>query len=332
MKLKSKVIGVLILTAPLAVYAGTNSTFSDPTKSETITAKVIRVIDGDTVEIKTINTTETLRLEAIDAPSVDLDSGIQSKKSLEQLVLNKNVTAVITGRVSLGQENTRTLYTFGNLIAGKTNVALEQVSEGNALVFHQNSNATSAMLAAEDVAKSQNLGFWAELGNNEALTNWVASTVPVITDSSIYTERHTRGAWRELGWGSLPNCSKLVDGGQNCIKVFGKKVCIPNAPKLITASQKWTVSIYEPTLQDAINAVGSGIASNVMTNLAKCTVIATGAAGVSSFYTGPTAAKITFDGSWLGCMQISIGSTVGASALKAIASQYRFNASSSCAW
>ncbi len=137
MKLQSKLVFALMMATPLIVHAGTTKAV-DPTKPETVTAKVIRVIDGDTVEIKVGESTETLRLDAIDAPDAALTSGVNAKNALEKLVLNKRVKAVISGRVSLKQSNIRTLYAFGNLTIDNTDIAVEQVAEGNAFVipFH----------------------------------------------------------------------------------------------------------------------------------------------------------------------------------------------------
>lgn len=353
MKLKSKIAFALVMATPLIVHAGTTSV--DPTKPETVSAKVINVIDGDTVEIKVGESTETLRLDAIDAPDVALESGIKAKDALAKLVLNKSVKAVIAGRVALGQGNVKTLYTFGNLKVGATDVALEQVTEGNALVFHQNPNASADLLKAEDVAKAQNLGFWAELGSNEAVQNWVDSTIvdasaqSVDTIESVNEAAENARAWRQLGWGSLPNCSKLVDGGQSCRYVKwpwpakgGKNICVPNAPRLVTAAQKWTVDINEPTtaeLQAAVGGVGQDIVNAVAQEAGKCTLIGIGAAGVSSFYSGGTAAKITFDGSWLGCVKIASAANptlsakgIALSVFQNVLSKYQFRAGSSCAW
>lgn len=336
-------IRALLLTMPLVVQAGTPdaTTEIDPAKPEILKAKVVRVIEGDTIEIQTKETTETLRLEGIDAPSMDLDSGMHAKEALEHLILNKTIKAEIYGRASIGQANTRTTYSFGKVSLANVDVALEQVSEGHALVLQQNPNVSQALLNAENTARNQNLGLWAELNSNQSLQNWLDATQQAAeqTPSTESIEAEAQGfasenarAWRQLGWGSLPNCSKLVDGGQNCFNVFGKKVCIPNAPRLVTAPQKWFVDINEPTQQELINKVGNTVASNILQNMGRCTAVAIGAAGVTSFWTGATAAKIAFDGSWLGCMQISVGSSIGADVLKSVLSSYQIRARSSCQW
>lgn len=377
MKLNKKVVFTLVLATPLIVQAGTTKSV-DPTKPETVSAKVTNVIDGDTVEIKIGKSTETLRLDAIDAPDVALESGVKAKDALEKLVLNKSVKAVIAGRVALGQGNVKTLYTFGNLKVGATDVELEQVIEGNALVFHQNPNASADLLKAEDIAKSQNLGFWAELGSNEALQNWVDSAIPDASAQSIdtidtvnYAAENARD-WRQIGWGKLPDCIiKVVDGGRTCKYIKwpwpargGKNICWPNAPKLETASQKWTVDINEPTqqrmqqivLSRLVLDVDSTAAGNTM-NIVKaaydtvkgCTVTALAAAGISSFFVSPAGAPVVFNGSFVGCVTTTYPIKLAAEftgvslpatfddlksrvipALTDLAKEYQFRAGTSC--
>ena len=59
--------------------------------AEQFNGKVSKVIDGDTIWVRSDSTTVKVRLSYIDAPELKQMFGIQSKKYLTSLVLNKNV-------------------------------------------------------------------------------------------------------------------------------------------------------------------------------------------------------------------------------------------------
>ena len=59
--------------------------------AEQFNGKVSKVIDGDTIWVRSDSTTIKVRLSYIDAPELKQIFGIQSKKYLTSLVLNKNV-------------------------------------------------------------------------------------------------------------------------------------------------------------------------------------------------------------------------------------------------
>ena len=59
--------------------------------AEQFNGKVSKVIDGDTIWVRSDSTTIKVRLSYIDAPELKQMFGIQSKKYLTSLVLDKNV-------------------------------------------------------------------------------------------------------------------------------------------------------------------------------------------------------------------------------------------------
>ncbi len=59
--------------------------------AEQFNGKVSKVIDGDTIWVRSDSTTIKVRLSYIDAPELKQIFGIQSKKYLTSLVLDKNV-------------------------------------------------------------------------------------------------------------------------------------------------------------------------------------------------------------------------------------------------
>ena len=65
--------------------------FANVSFAEQFNGKVSKVIDGDTIWVRSDSTTIKVRLSYIDAPELKQMFGIQSKKYLTSLVLDKNV-------------------------------------------------------------------------------------------------------------------------------------------------------------------------------------------------------------------------------------------------
>jgi micrococcal nuclease len=71
--------------------------------AEDFTAKVINVIDGNTLEVVTTNNeTQKLILAGIDCPEMGQTYADKAKKFLEKLTLEKEVTVTIKGKDRLG--------------------------------------------------------------------------------------------------------------------------------------------------------------------------------------------------------------------------------------
>lgn len=64
---------------------------SDASFAEQFSGKVFKIIDGDTIWIKSADRTEKIRLSYIDAPELKQNFGNQSREYLANLVLDKNV-------------------------------------------------------------------------------------------------------------------------------------------------------------------------------------------------------------------------------------------------
>ena len=71
--------------------------------AETITGKVITIVDGNTLEVFTTeNETYKILLFGIDSPELNQEYGEEAKKFLEKLILNKSVNIEIQGKDRLG--------------------------------------------------------------------------------------------------------------------------------------------------------------------------------------------------------------------------------------
>ncbi|CAH1088729.1 thermonuclease family protein [Candidatus Nitrotoga sp. 1052] len=122
--------------------------------AEEFSAKVIVVIDGDTVLILRDNMPIKVRLAEIDAPEKAQASGEESKQSLAELVLNKQVRV-----------DSRAIDDYGRLVAlikvDELNVNYEQVQRGMAWVYSR-FNKSEALLDLQNGAKKAKRGLWAQ--------------------------------------------------------------------------------------------------------------------------------------------------------------------------
>src|SRR5688572_27752504 len=74
-------------------------TFPFATYAEEITGKVVSVIDGNTIEVKSDdNEVHKVLLKEIDCPELTQEFGERAKTYLEKMILNKKVTVSIQGK------------------------------------------------------------------------------------------------------------------------------------------------------------------------------------------------------------------------------------------
>src|SRR5882762_6909386 len=99
---------------------------ADAPGAQTLTGRVVRVADGDTVTVlDSSNTQHRIRLEGIDAPESHQAFGTQSKKSLSEMVFGKDVTVVFQKTDQYGR-------LVGKIVLAGKDINLEQVKAGMA--------------------------------------------------------------------------------------------------------------------------------------------------------------------------------------------------------
>lgn len=126
----------------------------DAAYAEEFSAKVIVVLDGDTVLILRDNMPIKVRLAEIDATEKAQAFGEESKQSLAELVLNKQVRV-----------DSRAIDDYGRLVAlikvDELNVSYEQVQRGMAWVYSR-FNKSEVLLGLQNGAKKAKRGLWAQ--------------------------------------------------------------------------------------------------------------------------------------------------------------------------
>ena len=86
-------IALVVCCSKPAQRKPTSATTPPPAGSQTLTARVISVADGDTITVLDANNTQhRIRLSGIDAPESHQAFGTQSKHNLSDLVFDKDVT------------------------------------------------------------------------------------------------------------------------------------------------------------------------------------------------------------------------------------------------
>jgi len=157
------VAAFLLLAAPIA--------FAD-----TLTGKVVKITDGDTLYVLDANYEQhKIRLAGIDAPERKQAYGLASRKHLASIVANKQVTVKYQKRDRYGRIVGKVLLVVVFHTSGdEIDVCLEQVKAGFAWHYkkyqHEQSREDQKLYAvAEANARDARLGLWRE---NNPMPPW----------------------------------------------------------------------------------------------------------------------------------------------------------------
>jgi micrococcal nuclease len=124
-----KTVMCLFLSIGIAV-AGTDQV------NETITGKVISVIDGNTIEVLTSdNQKEKYMLAGVDSPELTQEFGDRARRFLEKLMLEKEVRVSIQGKDRWGN-----YLAIVMLAKGEVDPRIELLKEGLAWTAEKNPN------------------------------------------------------------------------------------------------------------------------------------------------------------------------------------------------
>ncbi len=136
--------------------------------ADTLTGKVGRVVDGDTLYVLDANYKDhKIRLAGIDAPERRQAYGLASRKHLLSIVAGKQVTVEYQKRDRYGR-------IVGKVLLDGIDVCLEQVKVGFAWHYkkyqHEQSAEDRELYAdAENKARNERLGLWRE---NNPMPPW----------------------------------------------------------------------------------------------------------------------------------------------------------------
>ncbi|HEX7723882.1 MAG TPA: thermonuclease family protein [Pyrinomonadaceae bacterium] len=147
-------------------HKSTTSLPSGPVGSQTLTGRVVRIADGDTVTVLDgTNTQHRIRLQGIDAPESHQAFGTKSKKNLSDMIFDKDVTVVYDKTDQYGR-------LVGKILLNGKDVNLEQVKAGMAWHYkeyerEQSPEDRELYARAEEEARSSRRGLWDDANPTE---------------------------------------------------------------------------------------------------------------------------------------------------------------------
>ncbi|CSX10551.1 nuclease [Citrobacter freundii] len=134
------------------------SAFAACSVSADVTGKVVRVLDGDTVDVLSGQRTTRVRLYGIDAPEKAQAYGQRSRQALTNMVAGKTVTAVGDERDVYGR-------LLATIMLDTLDINAMQVSDGMAWAYRYKGRVTIPdYLGLEQQAKAAERGLWAQPG------------------------------------------------------------------------------------------------------------------------------------------------------------------------
>ena len=122
----------------------------------TINAKVIRVLDGDTIEVLHNNHPERIRLSGIDCPEKGQAFGKRAKQAASELVYGKEVTLQIHGKDKYKR-------TLANLVLSDGTIVNQQlVKDGWCWWYRKYSPGDTVLEGLEKEAREAKKGLWVD--------------------------------------------------------------------------------------------------------------------------------------------------------------------------
>lgn len=173
-------------------------------------ARVLRVVDGDTLVVEGSKGVEKIRIGQVDAPEKSQAYGAQAAACLGDLVANKQVSVCRDGSDRYGR-------TLANLLVGNADVATQLVAKGCAWAYDKYLEAQSTLPAQQEQAKSSGLGLWASNSTAPWVYRGGSAPVPVLatgkTAVTVTTATSARTADRVLDWAESKFDDLLRGGG-----------------------------------------------------------------------------------------------------------------------
>lgn len=145
-----------VIRAATAAAIALAVALSGEVHARALVARVVRVVDGDTLEVRSGHRELTLRLLYIDAPEHDQPYGREARRHLEQLVRLDRVRVETRGRDRFGRTLARVIRESDGL-----DVNLAQVERGFAWSYARG-DTRAEIERAEGAARRARVGLWAD--------------------------------------------------------------------------------------------------------------------------------------------------------------------------
>lgn len=154
---KLKILNVFIVAIGiLAVVATVNPATAKQANEPSYEAKVVGITDGDTIKVLTDTKEQVkIRIYGIDAPEKKQAFGFKAKDFLSSLIFGCAVTVKPTGRDIYGR-------TIARIYHADRDVGLAMIECGYAWWYQQYAKKDVDYKRAQERAKKQQLGLWAD--------------------------------------------------------------------------------------------------------------------------------------------------------------------------
>ena len=129
-----------------------------PSYADQYEGRVIKVIDGDTIWVKTNNKHIKIRLSYIDAPELKQKHGVRSKNFLTNLILDKNVQINANKK---DRYNRHLGEVYIHNIDESVFVNAKMLKSGNAWIYLKYRD-NSYLKNLENYARIKKIGLWSE--------------------------------------------------------------------------------------------------------------------------------------------------------------------------
>ena len=195
----------LVGAALLCISGYSHGEALQPNSRPEFTAKVIEVLDGDTVLIKRPSGLLKIRLAEIDAPEKAQIFGDTSKRSLSDMVMGKQVKII-----------SQTMDQYGRMVAHLNvdglDVNAEQIRRGMAWEY-SNFHSNKTLIALQNEAKQVPRGLWAQ-GHPIPPWEWRKlhpNTFPSSPNAAASSAAaHANTALRNPDCGNKKRCSQMA--------------------------------------------------------------------------------------------------------------------------
>ena len=168
-------------------------------QSAQFTAKVIAVLDGDTVLVRRASGLVKIRLAEIDAPEKAQTFGETSRQSLSGMVLGKQVRVVSQAVDQYGRR-------VGHLSIDGLEVNAEQIRRGMAWEY-SNFHSNKTLIALQNEAQQAPRGLWAQ-SNPTPPWEW-RKLHPSIKPGTAATATTDHAAKTNASCGNKKHCSQM---------------------------------------------------------------------------------------------------------------------------
>ena len=255
MKMRCTSVVLVLCVSAVSALAVTSHAATQPRKAQKktqpeppkeLTGTVSRIVDGDTLWLKTAPDAEpmVIRLEGIDAPESCQAGGADATQALTKLALNRNVTVRIVARDDFAR-------IVGKVFDGTVDVGDRMVRDGHAWSMRFKYDR-GPYVAEERMATALKRGVHAERGavmprefrqqhgpceGTAVAAKPVASTVPVVTPASTTTATAAAGSGTTTSYrcdgrkscSQMTSCQEATWFLKNCprVKVDGNNDGVP---------------------------------------------------------------------------------------------------------